>query len=96
MPEGCMEAIQSLIERVNNITMTLPLKGQTTDIGGGGALESLGNQLKKRDLCSPTYLVASCTLHTIQISFANPVKKATGEGLLGARSNNDADSSLCL
>jgi hypothetical protein len=62
------------------------LKGQTTDSGGGGGvLELLGNQLKKRDLCSPTDLVASCTLHAIQITLANPVKKAMGEGSLGAR-----------
>jgi hypothetical protein len=83
--EGCAEAIQHSMKKVNKSTITLPLKGQTTDSGGGGVLESLGNQLKKRDLCSPTYLVASCTLHAIQIALANPVKKVMGEGSLGAR-----------
>jgi hypothetical protein len=83
--EGCAEAIQHSMQKVNKSTITLPLKGQTTDSGGGGVLESLGNQLKKRDLCSPTYLVASCTLHAIQIALANLVKKAMGEGSLGAR-----------
>ncbi len=47
--------------------------------------ESLGNQLKKRDLCSPTYLVASCTLLAIQTALANPVKNSMGRGSLGAR-----------
>jgi hypothetical protein len=61
------------------------LKGQTTDSGGGEVLELLGNQLKKRHLWSPTYLVVSCTLHAIQIALANPVKNAMGEGSLGAR-----------
>jgi hypothetical protein len=72
------------MKKVNN-ALTLLLKGQRTDSGGGGVLESLGNQLKKRDLCSPTYLVASCTLHDIQIALVNLVKKAMGEGSLGAR-----------
>ena len=83
--EGCAEAIQHSMKKVNKSAITLPLKGQTTDSGGGGVLESLGNQLRKRNLCSPTYLVASCTLHAIQIALANPVKKAMGEGSLGAR-----------
>jgi hypothetical protein len=48
-------------------------------------LESLENQLKKRDLCSPRYLVASCILHAIQIALANPVTKAMVEDSLGAR-----------
>jgi hypothetical protein len=73
------------MKKVNKSTIALPFKGQTTDSGGGGVLESLGNQLKKRDLCSPSYLVASCTLHAIQIALANPVKKAMGEGSLEAR-----------
>jgi hypothetical protein len=49
-------------------------------------LESLTKELKKRDLRTPIYLVASCTLHAIQIALANPVKKTLGEGaLVGAR-----------
>jgi hypothetical protein len=47
----------------------------------------LRNQLKKRNLrCNQTYLVASCTLHAIQIALANLVKKAMGKGsIVGAR-----------
>jgi hypothetical protein len=45
----------------------------------------MGNQLKEKDLCSPTYLVVSCTLHAIQIALANPVEKAMGKGSFGAR-----------
>jgi hypothetical protein len=48
-------------------------------------LELLGNQLQKRDLCSPTYLVALCTLHAIQIALVHPVKNAMGKGSIGAR-----------
>jgi hypothetical protein len=83
------------MKKVNKSTIILPLKGQTTDSGGGGVLESLGNQLKKRDLCSPTYLVASCTLHAIQIALANPVKKAMSEGSLGARAMMQMLHSAC-
>jgi hypothetical protein len=48
--EECAEAIKNLIKKIKNIITTLPLKGQTIDSGGGGVLELLGNQLKKRDL----------------------------------------------
>jgi hypothetical protein len=93
--EGCAEAIQHSMKKVNESTISLPLKGQTTESGVGGVLESLGNQLKKRDLCSPTYLLASCTLHAIQIALANPVKKAMGEGSLGARTMMQMLHSAC-
>jgi hypothetical protein len=83
--EGCAEAIQHSMKKLNNTLALLILTGQTTDSGGGGVLESLMEELKKRDLCTPTYLVASCTLHAIQIALANPVKKTLGEGALGAR-----------
>jgi hypothetical protein len=82
--EGCAEAIQHSMKKVHN-TIALLLKGQTTDSGGGCVFESLGKQSQKRGLCNATYLVASCTLHAIQIALANPVKKAKGEGSLGAR-----------
>jgi hypothetical protein len=72
------------MKQVNNMIAML-LKGSTTDSRGGGVLESLANEMKKRDLCTPTYLVASCTLHAIQIVLENPVKKSLGEGALGAR-----------
>jgi hypothetical protein len=47
-------------------------------------LELLGKQLQKRGLCNVTYVVASCTLHAIQIALANPIKKAMDKGSLGA------------
>jgi hypothetical protein len=47
--------------------------------------ESLMSEQNKRNLCTPTYLVASCALHAIQIALANPVKKTLGEGKLGGR-----------
>ena len=84
--EGCAEAIKHWMKKVNN-TITLLLKRQTAGSEGGGVLESLGNQLKKRDLCSLTYLAALCTLHAIQIALANLVKKTMGKGSLGAREN---------
>jgi hypothetical protein len=82
--EGCAEAIKHSMKKLDDM-IALLLKGQTTDSGGGGVLESLGNKLQKRDLCKPTYLVASCTLHAIQIALANLVKQSLGEGALGAR-----------
>jgi hypothetical protein len=51
-----------------NDMIALLLKGKRTDSEGGGVLELLAKQLKKRELCTPTHLVASCTLHAIQIA----------------------------
>jgi hypothetical protein len=62
------------------------LAGQTTDSsGGGGVSESLAKELKKRNPCTPTHLVASCTPHAVQIALAKPVKQTLGEGALGVR-----------
>jgi hypothetical protein len=65
------------MKKLNNM-IALLLKGQTTDSGGGGVLESLAKQLKKRGICTPIYLVASCMLHAIRIALANPVKSSLG------------------
>jgi hypothetical protein len=64
--------------------ITLLLKGKTADSEGGGVLELLAKQLKKRDLCTPTCLVASCMLHATQIALANPVMKGMDKVSLGA------------
>jgi hypothetical protein len=63
--EGCAEAIEHSIKKLNHAIALLILTGQTSDSGGGGALESLMSELNKRNLCTPTHLVASCALHAI-------------------------------
>jgi hypothetical protein len=60
--------------------------GQTTNSGSGGVLYSLERFLKKLNLCSvPTYFVAPCTLHGMNLIFANSVKGVFGEGGLDYR-----------
>jgi hypothetical protein len=93
--EGCAEAIKHLMKKLNHTIALLILTGRTTDSGGGGVLESLMSELNKRNLCTLTCLVASCTLHAIQITLANPVKKDIGRRQIG-RPHYDADASLCL
>jgi hypothetical protein len=84
--EGCAEAIEHSMKKLNHAAIALLiLTGQTTDSGGGGVSESLMSELNKGNLCTPTYLVASCALHAIQIALSNPVKKTLGEGKLGGR-----------
>ena len=70
-------------------------RGQTTDSGGGGVLESLANELMTHGLVHcpsgdmdslSDYLVAPCALHAWQNAFANGVKAAFGgEGGIGKR-----------
>jgi hypothetical protein len=60
--------------------------GQTTSSGSGGVLYSLERFLKKLNLCSaPTYFVAPCTLHGVNLIYANLVKGVFGEGGLDYR-----------
>jgi hypothetical protein len=43
-------------------------------------LESLAKCLRIKGLCDNYYLIASCSLHAIQLVLSNPVKAAFGEG----------------
>jgi hypothetical protein len=74
--EDCGDAIAASLKKVGNIK----LQGQSTDSGGGGVLDGLHQALVKRDLCRQGYLVASCSLHNLQLSVANPIKVTMGEG----------------
>jgi hypothetical protein len=82
--EQCAAAIWHSVKKFcNAITLFC---GQTTDSGGGGVLYSLERFLKKLNLCSvPTYFVAPCTLHGMNLIFANSVKGVFGEGGLDYR-----------
>ena len=59
---------------------SIKLQGQSTDSGGGGVLDGLHKALAGRNLTRPNYLVASCSLHNLQLSVANPIKQTMGEG----------------
>ena len=75
----CAHAIAVSLKKIGNIK----LQGQTTDSGGGGVLDGLANALGAKGLCRPGYLVASCSLHNLQLSVANPIKDTIGEGGVG-------------
>jgi hypothetical protein len=93
--EGCAEAIEHSMKKLNHAIALLILTGQTTDSGGGGASESLMSELNKRNLCTPTHPVASCASHAIQIALANPAKKTSGESKLGGRTMMQMLHSAC-
>jgi hypothetical protein len=48
-------------------------------------LDSLHRSLQERQLTRPFYLVASCGLHNLQLSIANPIKTTMGDGGLDKR-----------
>jgi hypothetical protein len=83
--EGCAEAIEHSMKKLNHAIALLILTGQTTDSGGGGVSESLMSELNKRNLCR----------HAIQIALANPAKKTLGEGKLGGRTMMQMLHSAC-
>jgi hypothetical protein len=74
--EDCADGIAASLKKIGSVR----LDGQCTDSGGGGVLDSLHLALETRQLTRPGYLVASCGLHNLQLSFANPIKKTIGEG----------------
>jgi hypothetical protein len=76
LTDDCGEAIAVSLKKVGSIK----LQGQTTDSGGGGVLDGLHRSLEERQLVHPFYLVASCGLHNLQLSVANPIKSTMGEG----------------
>jgi hypothetical protein len=78
LTDDCADAIVASLKKIGGIR----LQGQTTDSGGGGVLDGLHRALEQRQLCRPGYLVASCSLHNLQLSVANPIKQTMGEGAL--------------
>ena len=77
--EECAQAIENSLKKVRGSVKVLA--GQTTDSGGGGVLHSLKKWLREVGLVDPEiYYVAPCSLHALQISFANPTKLVFGEG----------------
>jgi hypothetical protein len=76
LTDDCGDAIAASLKKIGNIK----LQGQTTDSGGGGVLDGLHRAIEERLLVRPGYLVASCGLHNLQLSIANPIKQTMGEG----------------
>lgn len=60
---------------------TFLLHGQSTDGGGGGVLDGLSKELHELGLTvdQEDYLVASCSIHDLQLTLCNPTKKLLGE-----------------
>jgi hypothetical protein len=79
--DQCANAIRASLLKVS----VTKLSGQTTDSGGGGVLDGLAAALASRTLCVPNYLVASCSLHNLQLTITKPIKDTMGEGGLEKR-----------
>jgi len=60
------------------------LFGQATDSGGRGTLENFHDELDKCGLCCSRdeHLVATCTMHALQMQLKNAVEAACGHGAL--------------
>jgi hypothetical protein len=78
---GKPEAIKNALEEFNGVLL-IHFFGQTLDSGGGGGvLESLALCLKELGLTHPMeYVVLGCTIHALQLRFANRTKETFGEG----------------
>ena len=74
--EQCAYAIAASLKKIGSIR----LQGQTTDSGGGGVLDGLAHELHMQHVTRPNYLIASCSLHNLQLAVANPIKMIMGDG----------------
>lgn len=75
------EAIEYSLKKLSLNGRRLVLNGQATDSGGGGVLDGLAKELKKLQLCvEEGYLVASCSIHCLQLQLSKPTKELIGEG----------------
>jgi hypothetical protein len=74
--DDCGDAIAASLKKIGSVQ----LQGQTTDSGGGGVLDGLHKAIEARQLVRPDYVVASCSLHNLQLSIANPIKQTMGDG----------------
>jgi hypothetical protein len=81
--DECVKAIWHSIKTIRGVITFF--HGQTMDSGGGGVLHSLQRELAKLFLCARIYFIAPCTLHGINLIFANSVKAIFGEGGLDYR-----------
>jgi hypothetical protein len=56
------------------------LRGQNTDIGGGGTKEALARELDVHNVKHSQYLISTCVLHNLQTCLRNAVENVTGLG----------------
>jgi len=79
----CALAIQASMNKLksHDDALTHLLAGQSTDSGGGGALENLADEMRALNLLwLHNYLVANCTIHALQLQLNNGIRAALGEG----------------
>jgi len=79
----CAEAIKASMNKLklNDDDDTHKLYGQCTDSGGGGALDSLADEMRELGLLSMhNHLVANCTIHALQLQLRNAVHATFGAG----------------
>lgn len=85
--EACADAIQKSLKKLNLQGRTIVCKGQSTDSGGGGVLDTLAEALQERQLIvqDEDYLVGACSIHCLQLQLSNPIVDLIGNGGVGNR-----------
>jgi hypothetical protein len=73
------------MKRISDSDEPRQLASTATDSGGGGVLESLGDELMERNLLTDNRFIASCNLHGVQRPLVNAVEGYMGDGGLGKR-----------
>ena len=88
--KACALAVRASLEKLNLNGRKIALDGQTTDSGGGGALDRLAEEPCTLELtvdlgeCS----VGACGIHCLQLQLSNGTRELIGEG--GVSNRNGA------
>ena len=79
-------SIDASFKKIDLPTKKIILWGSGTDSGGGGVRESLKVELLKMDRIignGNTYLIATCSIHCIQLCLSHSIRQCYGDGGLG-------------
>ena len=84
------------MKKLGGPNANFPLNGTTSDSGGGGTGKSLHTGMDALRLCVPEeqYLVAFCSLHTLQLTLSNAMGAVIGKGGLEERNAAQAIHSI--
>ena len=98
--EECADGVVHALSRMV-LGDDFKLYASTTDSGGGGTGHKFFQEMEKRGITCEgiLFLISFCTLHTLQLVFANAVKGCIGEGGLSSGSNedgNDGSNNVCI
>ena len=95
--KACALAIRAFLEKLNLNGRKMALEGQTTDSGGGGALDRLAEEPCTLELTVDLekHSVGACGIHCSQLQLSNGTRELIGEGGVSNRNGAQLLHTVC-